>query len=106
MRELAEARFLEISQLEKRKQLSAIMEKLNPPNFQLDHNIATEQRKSSSTGQWIFGDPKFLAWSDEESWANPLLYIHGVPGAGQSSSVFAHTLTNRREAKPYWHPLL
>ncbi|KAI9688915.1 MAG: hypothetical protein M1822_001272 [Bathelium mastoideum] len=84
MRKLAEARFMEISQLEKRRQLSAIMEKLSPPNFQLDHEIAREQTKSGSTGQWIFEDPIFRAWSNKESRANPLLYIHGVPGAGKT----------------------
>ncbi|KAI9666681.1 MAG: hypothetical protein M1821_004617 [Bathelium mastoideum] len=93
MRKLAEARFMEITQLEKRRQLSAIMEKLSPPNFQLDHEIATEQTKSSSTGQWIFENPIFRAWSNKESRANPLLYIHGVPGAGKT--ILASVIINR-----------
>ncbi|KAL9074938.1 MAG: hypothetical protein Q9157_004187 [Trypethelium eluteriae] len=105
VRELAEARFLEISQLEKRKQLSAVMEKLSPPDFQLDHDIATEQKKGSSTGQWISEDPKFLAWSEEQSWANPLLYIYGVPGAGKTilASTVINKLMNRKSPVLYFY---
>jgi len=85
MRELAETRFKEIDELEKKKQLSTLFEKLNAPDSVLDQRAASEQRAGSQSGEWILQNSHFRRWSDVEIQSNPLLYIHGVPGAGKHS---------------------
>jgi hypothetical protein len=82
VRELAEAHFKDISELEKRKQLTVLIEKLNAPDYNLDHCMASEQRRRSQSGTWVLQDVHFRKWSEMDTKSNPLLYIHGVPGAG------------------------
>jgi hypothetical protein len=82
VRELAEAHFKEISELEKRKQLTALIEKLNAPDYNLDHYVASEQRRRSQSGTWVLQNIHFRKWSEMDAKSNPLLYIHGIPGAG------------------------
>jgi hypothetical protein len=90
VRELAETHFKEIVELEKKKQLAVLIEKLNAPSYQLDQNVASEQRRKSQSGEWVLQNVCFRRWSDVGTNSNPLLYIHGVPGAGM------HVLLNYR----------
>ena len=82
VRELTEAQFKEISELEKKKQIAVLIEKLNAPNYQLDQYVASEQRRRSQSGIWVLQDIYFRKWSEMGTQSNHLLYIHGVPGAG------------------------
>jgi hypothetical protein len=82
VRELAEAHIKEISELEKKKQLASLIEKLDAPNYQWDQYLASEQRQRSQSGTWVLQDVHFREWSEMDTPSKPLLYIHGVPGAG------------------------
>jgi hypothetical protein len=82
VRELAEIHIKEISELEKRKQLALLIEKLDVPNYQWDQYLASEQRRRSQSGAWVLQEAHFQEWSETDTHSNPLLYIHGIPGAG------------------------
>lgn len=43
------------------------------------------KRRHPDTGEWIFENPKFKRWYDPEHCKDPLLWIHGLPGAGMFS---------------------
>jgi hypothetical protein len=87
MRELAESHFREISELEKKKLLAVLIEKLKSPNYQLDQKAASEQRRRSKSGKWVLQNAHFRKWSEMDTNNNPLLYIHGVPGAGMQPNL-------------------
>jgi len=82
IRELTESHIEELSELERKKQLTALIEKLNAPNYQLDHDVASEQHRRFQSGEWLLQNVHFQKWSETGADNNPLLYIHGVPGAG------------------------
>ena len=82
LRELAETHFQEISELEKKKQLALLVEKLDAPNCQLDQCLASEQRHGRQSGMWVLEDIHFREWSEIATNSNSLLYVHGIPGAG------------------------
>lgn len=87
VRELAEIHVKEILELEKRKQLALLIEKLGAPNYQWDQHLASEQRRRSQSGAWVLQDTRFREWSEMDTNNNPLLYIHGVPGAGMQAHI-------------------
>ena|SRR5947207_2163886 len=82
VRELAEIHIKEISELEKKKQLALLIEKLDATNYQWDHRLASEQRRRNQSGTWVLQEEHFQEWSKTDTHSNPLLYIHGIPGAG------------------------
>ena len=84
MRELAESHIRDMEDVEKKKQLSVVLEKLEAPNYQIDQYAASEQRRNSRSGDWILRDDMFREWADPHASKNPLLYINGIPGAGMN----------------------
>jgi hypothetical protein len=69
-------------ELEKKKELAVLNEKLNAPNYQSDQYVASQQRRRGKSGEWVLQSVHFRKWSGGDKNSNPLLYIHGVPGAG------------------------
>ncbi|OTA54440.1 hypothetical protein K449DRAFT_439336 [Hypoxylon sp. EC38] len=65
--------------------VSCIKERLQAPNYQLDQELATEDRHGSNSGTWIFEDANFRAWSNSEAVGHRVLYVNGIPGAGEYS---------------------
>lgn len=43
------------------------------------------KHKHDGTGEWLFKHPQFQAWYNPEHCTDPLLWLHGLPGAGKSS---------------------
>ena len=90
-RELAEGHLQDLEQTEKRKQLSVVLEKLEAPKYQTDHQTALEDRYDSRSGNWVFKDDTFLDWIEARSSLDPVLYINGIPGAGREISKYNAT---------------
>lgn len=99
-RELAE----DLQDIEKKKHLAVVLEKLEAPDYQLDQYTATEERKMSKSGDWISHNATFSQWADPYTQCNPVLYLSGIPGAGtnpclisQSTALFSDlSLENRK----------
>ncbi|KAI0845950.1 hypothetical protein F5Y00DRAFT_244932 [Daldinia vernicosa] len=85
--------------LEKHKErVSRIREMLNAPNYQIDQEMAADNRLIDSSGQWILENKEFQAWYNHTSGHN-ILYINGIPGAGKTtlvSAVIRKLLDSRR----------
>ncbi|OTA80302.1 hypothetical protein M434DRAFT_228741 [Hypoxylon sp. CO27-5] len=82
-----------------RDRATRINERLLAPNYQLDQELATEDRHGSNSGTWIFEDGNFRAWSNSETIGHRVLYVNGIPGAGKTtlmSVVIEDLLNNRR----------
>lgn len=67
-----------------RQEKRFIADKLGPPDYETDQYRASEQRFSTS-GDWILKDPDFLAWLENRNTSFPILYLHGMPGAGKQA---------------------
>ncbi|KAI4866834.1 hypothetical protein F4820DRAFT_457366 [Hypoxylon rubiginosum] len=79
--------------LEKHKaRVSLIREKLQAPNYQIDQEIATEDRQGYNSGTWIFERSDFQAWSRNDTTDHSVLYINGIPGAEAHSDLGKTTL--------------
>lgn len=85
-REIAESHYNDMRDTELKKQLSIVLEKLDAPDYQIDHYTACEQRRRSRSGEWIYRHELFCNWADAQSGKNSLLYINGVPGAGKDNA--------------------
>lgn len=83
-REIAGSHLEAMQDIESKKQLTTVLDRLEAPDYQIDHYAASEQRRRSHSGKWIFRHKAFLEWADTHG--NPLLYINGIPGAGTIAS--------------------
>lgn len=63
------------------KELSTILNKIDPPDFESDQVSAMDSCHSGS-GQWIFESPLFSNWAKSQRVPDTVLFIHGMPGAG------------------------
>lgn len=63
--------------------INRIKEKLCSPDYSIDQYASTEDRQATETGQWIFQEPKYTSWADMNSREAPILYLNGIPGAGE-----------------------
>ena len=88
LRDKAESHFKDmndqISDLEKARQLKALAEKLNASDAGLEQELARKQRQGTHSGEWILCNDQFKSWSDSDTIEDSVLYIHGIPGAGES----------------------
>ena len=64
------------------KRVARIKERLRAPDYQTDQELSMEDRNEKNSGSWIFRDPRFRAWSDDNTPNNCILYVNGIPGAG------------------------
>ena len=44
----------------------------------------TARAESPATGEWILENVKVKDWKDEVMPSSPVLWMHGIPGAGES----------------------
>jgi hypothetical protein len=97
-REIAEKHFEEDEKAERSRRSAAVIEKIRPPNCQIDQDCATETRHGSQTGQWILRHEKVMDWMNSQSTKNPFLWLNGIPGAGEllSSTLIGVNLTFTR----------
>lgn len=106
LHELTKLQFKEIVGREQMRQVSVLLEKLNAPNYHLDQCAASKHREGRSSGSWVLLDEKFQKWANISTEGNPLLYIHGIPGAGWNIGLLSQKLEDKlisSKAKPHWH---
>lgn len=73
-----------IERLEKHKwRLAQVKEKLQAPNYQLDQEIAAEDRNGSTSGTWVLQNSAFQKWADMSTKEHGILFVNGIPGAGE-----------------------
>jgi hypothetical protein len=59
---------------------------LSSTDASLDQEVFIEkQREYPGTGMWILNNSEFKAWHDPENPLTPMLWLHGIPGAGIAS---------------------
>ncbi|KAI1114303.1 hypothetical protein F5Y14DRAFT_189934 [Nemania sp. NC0429] len=63
--------------------LSVIVNKIDPPGFESDHLSAINSCHKGS-GQWIFENTTFNAWTRSTTTPDSVLYINGLPGSGKT----------------------
>ncbi|KAF3002829.1 hypothetical protein E8E14_006733 [Neopestalotiopsis sp. 37M] len=74
------------------QELRLLTQKLKPPEYEADHQAASEQRYHDS-GKWFLQEPLFRQWSTSRMLPDTALYIHGMPGAGKTilaSRIISH----------------
>jgi hypothetical protein len=75
------------------KEVKLLTQKLEPPDYEADHQGASEQRHAGS-GDWFLKESLFQKWSTSRMMPDTALYVHGMPGAGkQTQRVHSHYRT-------------
>ncbi|XDG07697.1 hypothetical protein ABKA04_007312 [Annulohypoxylon sp. FPYF3050] len=72
--------------------------KLQASDYQIDHEISTDQRHDDDCGKWIYNDLRFQAWFNNDIIGHSVLYVNGIPGAGKTilmSTVIEKLLESR-----------
>ena len=72
---------------EQTRQITALLRKLNAPDYEIDQRAASEHRGNNSAGSWVWDNEKFQKWADIGRTDNPYLYIHGSPGSGNTKDI-------------------
>ena len=93
MRERIESHVKDMDDMEKKRQLSVVQERIEASDYQTDHYAISEQRRQNHSGNWILQNELFREWTNADLKQPSVLYINGIPGAGTTvSSVFASSL--------------
>ncbi|RYP66506.1 hypothetical protein DL770_008790 [Monosporascus sp. CRB-9-2] len=75
-------------QEQRSRRLQFVLKKLDVADCQRDLNFLKharrERRYHSSSGDWIFDNPLFQAWTDLTIARNSTLYLNGSPGSGKT----------------------
>jgi hypothetical protein len=83
-REAQERQFLDAEILERKRQAMAVIEKISPGNFELDQEIIAKcWMKEPNFGDWLLCHEKMKAWLDWKNADAEVLWVKGIPGAGQ-----------------------
>lgn len=78
---------LDIDEKERERLSSYIRETvawLGASEDQEDHYIKHSKACDGSNGHWVLQNPSIVSWLDQ-SRENPVVWLHGKPGAGQSN---------------------
>ncbi len=79
----AQNSFEQTAKGEKSRRLTAVIEKVHPPNILNDHEQAVEVRQEyPETGRWILRSDQLKRWMDPLTTDVPVLWVNGIPGAG------------------------
>ena len=87
-REIAEDHSTRAVERERKDRLRLLVERLKPADYARDQHAALKEWRRSQSGQWLWQHQDFQLWSDLNAKCNPLLYLHGIPGAGKCSLDF------------------
>jgi hypothetical protein len=69
--------------VEMNRRLLIILEQLHAGDYIADHDMASNNRHDNLSGHWIQNRPEFKSWTDTDLKSSSVLYLHGIPGAGE-----------------------
>jgi hypothetical protein len=67
---------------ETQRQKQYVLKWLSAADAMSDQDHHRDCRKISDSGQWLLQNKRFRAWHDTDSLSAPLLWVTGIPGAG------------------------
>ncbi len=83
---LAETKYTQFEEGERKRQLRMIAEWLSPADFKADQETAKDARADSkNSGRWLFKDKKVSALCDPHNTTVLSLWLDGIPGAGRAN---------------------
>ena len=63
-------------------QITRVQHWLGAINSEFRHEDVVH-RRHQGTGHWLLGNERFKNWFSPEQCIDPLLWLHGIPGAGK-----------------------
>lgn len=91
---IAESQLKYIEDMERKKQLSLVLDRLEAANYQADHETASDQQGERQTGEWLLQHSSFTDWKSTDACKHPTLYLNGMPGAGNDTDLPTCMLIN------------
>jgi hypothetical protein len=79
---LAEQRFGYLERAATYRQRQQVIKWLSAADAGSDQDHHRGYRNKIDSGHWILRDKRFQAWADQTSDSAPLLWVTGIPGAG------------------------
>ena len=67
---------------ETQRQKQYVLKWLSAVDAMSDQDHHRDCRNISDSGQWLLQNKRFQAWRDPDSLSSPLLWVTGIPGAG------------------------
>jgi len=81
--EIARNNFENQMKEESRRRRDVVLQWLSPAKYEIDQETYTRARHPG-TCQWIFKNNRFQSWFDPIFSSNQLLWLTGIPGAGEA----------------------
>jgi hypothetical protein len=85
LRKLADIEFQNAKDADLDRRRSKVLQWLSPASSEfIQYDCERARAESPTTGQWLFQDERFRKWFDPDFCSNPLLWLSGIPGAGNT----------------------
>lgn len=90
---------------ESHRRIQFVLRWLSPADAMSDQDHHRVCRGRSDSGHWLLANGRFKAWSDPDSDSSPLLWMTGMPGAGNylSAALLLPNSSSRAQGSPYLH---
>ncbi len=100
-RAAAEAQFEEMVRQKEKEKSIAVATWLDGAKSHLDQEDAKDERKAyPETGRWLLAHRAIKAWLDFDSEDKPLVWVRGIPGAGESPTSSSFKSWSRFTCRP------
>jgi hypothetical protein len=87
VRKLAEMAFQDARDADLDRRRSKVLQWLSPASAETIQESCEKARSEyPGTGQWLLKEDRFEKWFHPNFCSNPLLWLSGIPGAGESMS--------------------
>jgi len=102
LRKVADAEFQNARDADLDRRRSKVMQWLSPASSEtIQEGCEKARSEYPGTGQWLLRDDRFQSWFDPSFCSNPLLWLSGIPGAGnfenlQASKLWLTTIRKNR----------
>jgi hypothetical protein len=60
-----------------------VLSKLDPPDYHYDLEKASNERRDSTSGNWLLAETTFGQWADVTTMEPRSLFLNGIPGSGR-----------------------
>jgi hypothetical protein len=88
LRKVADVEFQNARDADLDRRRSKVMQWLSPASSETIQEGCEKARwEYPGTGQWLLRDDRFQRWFDPSFCSNPLLWLSGIPGAGNFESL-------------------
>ena len=96
----AQAALARLEGSEKDRRQLLVQQWLGPLNVGTRHDNAAKAR-FGNTGEWLLQNHRFQGWFSPDHCSDPLLWLHGIPGAGEAIGLVHDDTADKFQGKQF-----